>query len=532
MTLTVGPGRLEAPKAPDRSVESLPARLWPPLPAPRWLGWLGALVVTAVAAVIRFVDLGRPHAVMFDETYYAKEGLSLIRFGYERLTVEGANDIMLDSNGDWRALDIFKEAPAFVVHPPLGKWAIGAGEFLFGATPFGWRFTVALLGTLSVLMLTRIVRRMTRSDLIGVLAGLFLALDGVHITLSRIALLDMVLSFFALLAFCCLVLDRDMARKRLARLVERTPADVLSRGWGPRIGPRPWRWAAGISLGLACGVKWSGVWFIVVFGLLTVLWDIGMRRAIGVRRPIVAALVRSAPPAFVSIVGLALLAYLATWTGWFLSDNAWGRNWAASQPNSIIPGALRSLWHYHVEAYDFSVNLTADHSYESNPLSWMLQTRPVAFFYESYAAGVNGCTVSACASEVLAVGNIVVWWGGTLALIHQIWRWFAYRDWRSGAFIAGIIAGWCSWFLFLDRTIFSFYAVAFVPFVAAILAMSVGSILGPLAAASRRRLWGAIGAGAIVLLAVVAAWWWYPIWTAEVTPTPLLILRVWMPTWV
>jgi len=532
VTLTSTLGRLTPPRAPDRGVASLAERLWPPMPSPRWWGWLGAAVVTAVAGIIRFVELGRPHAVIFDETYYAKEGLSLIRFGYERLTVDGANEIILNSNGDWRTLDIFKEGAAFVVHPPVGKWAIGAGEFIFGMTPFGYRFAVALLGTLSVLMLTRIMRRMTRSDLIGVVAGLLLALDGLHITMSRTALLDMVLSFFALLAFCCLVLDRDMARKRLARMVERTPLDLLSRGMGPRLGLRPWRWAAGISLGLACGVKWSGVWFIVVFGLMTVFWDISARRAIGVRHPITATLVRSAPPAFVSIVGLAFAAYLASWTGWFLNEGAWGRMWAASQPNSWIPGSLRSLWHYHAEACQFSVNLTGDHSYQSNPLSWMLQTRPVAFYYEAFGPGVRGCTAPNCAAEVLAVGNVVVWWGGTLALIHQVWRWITRRDWRSGALLAGIIAGWLPWLLFLDRTIFSFYAVAFVPFVAAILAMSVGSVLGPMTATSRRRLWGAIGAGAIVLLAVVAAWWWYPIWTAETTPTPMLILRVWMPTWV
>jgi dolichyl-phosphate-mannose--protein O-mannosyl transferase len=95
-----------------------------------------------------------------------------------------------------------------------------------------------------------------------------------------------------------------------------------------------------------------------------------------------------------------------------------------------------------------------------------------------------------------------------------------------------MLAGWVSWWLILDRTIFSFYAVAFAPFVAIALAMSCGSILGPVKASSRRRLWGAVGAGSILLLTVIAAWWWYPIWTGEPIPQPLLVLRIWMPTWV
>ena len=77
--------------------------------------------------------------------------------------------------------------PAFVVHPPLGKWTIALGEYVFGATPFGWRIAVAILGTLSILMVARITRRLTRSNLIGTLAGFLLAphtlrLMGVYIS--------------------------------------------------------------------------------------------------------------------------------------------------------------------------------------------------------------------------------------------------------------------------------------------------------------------------------------------------------------
>ncbi len=106
--------------------------------------------------------------------------------------------------------------PGYVVHPPMGKWVIGAGEKLFGFEPFGWRFMVALLGTLSVLMLCRIGRRLFRSTLLGCLAGLLLAVDGLHFVMSRTALLDQVLMFFVLASFGCLVLDRDRVRKRLA----------------------------------------------------------------------------------------------------------------------------------------------------------------------------------------------------------------------------------------------------------------------------------------------------------------------------
>ncbi len=480
-----------------RAAATLRDRLVPPLPSRGWAGWWGPLAVALIGGILRFADLGRPRAIVFDETYYLKDALSLLRFGYERQAIDKANEIILASNGDWRTLDVFKDSAAFVVHPPFGKWTIAVGEWLFGVTPFGWRFSVALLGTLSILMIARIARRLTRSDLIGTLAGLLLALDGVHLVMSRTAVLDNVLMFWVLAAFGCLLLDRDRTRSRLTGLVDRFGLASVSTTYGPSMGWRPWRWAAGISLGLACGVKWSGIWFVAAFGILAVLWDVAARRAVGVRRPWAGMLLRDGAPAVLMIVGSAVVVYVATWFGWFRSTDAWGRNWADEQP-SLVPASLRSLWHYHGEAWNFHNNLRSPHSYQSSAFGWLVQARPTSFFYESYDRGQNGCTADKCAAEVLALGNPIIWWAGLVALLHQTWRWAARRDWRSGAVLAGVLAGWAPWLFWPDRTIFTFYTVAFVPFIAVALAMSLGSMVGPraagvdLAAAGRRVGWPAV----------------------------------------
>ena len=49
----------------------------------RWSAWGGPLLVTLVAGVLRFWHLGSPKAVIFDETYYAKDAWALINQGYE-----------------------------------------------------------------------------------------------------------------------------------------------------------------------------------------------------------------------------------------------------------------------------------------------------------------------------------------------------------------------------------------------------------------------------------------------------------------
>ena len=114
----------------------------PAIPGSPLLWWLGPLLVTLFAGYLRFDGLGTPKAVVFDETYYAKDALALLKFGWEHNTVENA-DKMLIADPD---ADIWAEGAAFVAHPPSGKWMIAIGEWLFGATPFGWRFLPALVG--------------------------------------------------------------------------------------------------------------------------------------------------------------------------------------------------------------------------------------------------------------------------------------------------------------------------------------------------------------------------------------------------
>ncbi len=186
-------------------------------------------------------------------------------------------------------------------------------------------------------MTARIARRLTRSDLIGTLAGLLLAVEGMHLVMSRSGLLDMVLAFWVLAAFGLLLIDRDRTRGRLADLVRQDGLATLSTTWGPRLGLRPWRWAAALALGLACSVKWSGLWFLAFFILMSLVWDVSTRRAIGVQRPWRATILRDAPGAGLSMVAIAVVVYLTSWTGWFVTDGGYARQWAAGQPAVARP---------------------------------------------------------------------------------------------------------------------------------------------------------------------------------------------------
>ncbi|MFB7246097.1 phospholipid carrier-dependent glycosyltransferase [Streptomyces populi] len=510
----------------------------------RWSGWVGPLLVTLLAGLLRFWNLGSPKAVIFDETYYAKDAWALFHRGYEVNWAKDANDLILQNNGHVR----IPSDAAYVVHPPVGKYVIGLGEWMFGFNPFGWRFMTALLGTLSVLLLCRIGRRLFRSTFLGCLAGLLMAVDGLHFVMSRTSLLDGVLMFFVLAAFGCLVVDRDKARARLAAAlpadengVVRPDAHIAETTW---LGWRPWRWTAGLMLGLAIGTKWNGLYVLAAFCVMAVLWDAASRRVAGARQPYLRwALWRDTIITFLATVPVALSVYLVSWTGWILSpDNGKGgyfRNWAVTDGRggnwTLLPDWLRSLWHYEHEVYKFHVGLSSPHTYQSNPWSWIVLGRPVSYFYESPLPGKDGCPASAgdkCAREVLALGTPLLWWAACLAILYVLWRWVFRRDWRAGAIACGVAAGYLPWFLYQERTIFFFYAVVFVPFLCLAVTMMIGAILGPPGSGERRRVVGAAGAGVLVLLILWNFIYFWPLYTGTAIPIDQWRSRMWLDTWV
>ena len=126
---------LSAPVEPDRAPRpGGPSRTWRQRlqPLAGRGGWLATLAVTLLAGVLRFVRLDIPFngavaGKVFDEVYYACDAQNLLRFGVEHVTLSDPDDTCVA--GSCTPTDA---GGSFVVHPPLGKWAIALGIKLFG----------------------------------------------------------------------------------------------------------------------------------------------------------------------------------------------------------------------------------------------------------------------------------------------------------------------------------------------------------------------------------------------------------------
>lgn len=458
-----------------RAVLGLPSRL--PSRVVTRNGWIATVVTTLIAAFTRLWNLGSPHEIMFDETYYVKDAYSIWHLGYEGTWAQNANASFVRGN-----FSTLSPEASFVVHPPLGKWLIAMGMEAVGpASSWGWRLAVALAGIATVFLLCRLVWRLFPSPLLVGLAGLFLAIDGVGITESRIGLLDGFIGFFALAAVYCIVRDRQSQRERIARLLEGTAAGALA----PKAGWRPWMISAGVLLGCACSVKWSGLYLLATIGIMTVIWDGTALRAVKAKVWKLETLVSRGWGNFMRLVPVAGVTYLLTWFGWFMNPSAYKHGWAAAERaagrGSWLPDSIADFIEYHRAIYEFHVGLSTPHSYMAKPSGWLLQMRPTSFYWQSndtLGADAYQCDTRNCVRAITSIGNIPIWWAAFVAVFVVVAYVALKRDWRGWVVLAGYIGLYLPWFMYWDRTIFTFYTVAFVPFVVLALTVALGWGIG------------------------------------------------------
>jgi dolichyl-phosphate-mannose--protein O-mannosyl transferase len=282
-----------------------------------------------------------------------------------------------------------------------------------------------------------------------------------------------------------------------------------------------------IALGLATATKWSGVYYAVAFVALMLVWDYQRRIEQCYKDRPFANWLKSDLLPTLAMPLILISVYFATWIGWFRSTDGWNRNWAATNAGqSRLPDALVSLLHYHRDMLSFHTHLVTPHSYSANPWGWPLMIRPTSFFYETQAT----CGTNSCSQEVIPLGNPLIWWGGVIALGFILW--LAIRKQMSAALpiVVAFAAGWMPWLFFTHRTVFTFYAVVFIPYTAMALAISLNYLNSRLTSTRPLHMrWPAL---TFMITALVLTAFFYPILTGMSISYDAWHLRMWLPSWI
>lgn len=417
------------------------------------------ILISIVAFLLRVINLGNPKGFVFDEVYYVNGAQDLLKYGVE---VDGLK-------------------PEFVVHPPVGKWCIALGIKIFGDNEFGWRIMAAIAGTLIILIAARLAHELFYSPFLTAITAALLACDGLLLVHSRTALLDLFLTLFIL---------------------------VAAYFWF-----RQQFWYASLFFGLALATKWSALYFIALFGLVTLLRLLRQENIKDLPRTMTMRILQF------SVIPIAI--YITSWIGWFVSERGWDRT-HSSNP-------LTSLLYYHKQMLDFHTSLVEKHAYQANPWSWLIMGRPTSFFFET----PKGCGGSSCAQEVLALGTPVLWWSATIAVavLMGFWMWQFYHrvvDNKLTFILLGIIAGYLPWFFFQKRTVFSFYAIVFEPFLILAIIYCAKIFIGRSKNPANAQVI-ILGFVAVVFLNFI---YFLPLYLGEITTYAQWHMRMWFPSWI
>ncbi len=488
--------------------------------------WLAPALVTIVAGVLRLFDVGTPHALVFDETYYVKDSWSQWVLGYPSVWPENADASFVA--GD---TDIFTGVGSYVVHPPLGRILIGAGMALLGPdSATGWRLSAVVFGTATVLLVYLLAHNLTRSITFATVASGLIAIDGLSIVLSRTSLLDVFLTFFVVLAFWFVALDHKRTGDRLDAAMDELPG--TTHNWGPLLWDRPWLLAAGAAAGAATAVKWSGLYLIAAIGIYVVVTDALARRRVGiVQWPMDA--VRQGLISFVLIVPVSLVVYLTSWSGWLFTTGGYMRSSEALGTGllSFLPVPLQNLWAYHESMYGFHVGLVTPHSYASPAWQWPLLIRPTSMYWHQDDFGVNGCALpNGCTEAISSNANPLIWWAGIAASVYLLVRFVLVRDWRHALVLTGLGATYLPWLLYPERTIFQFYTVAMVPFLVLAVAFALQDAVRGVWRLSRAH--AQVIAVVFLVVCIGISAFWYPVWAGLPVSYEFWRLHNWLPSWI
>jgi dolichyl-phosphate-mannose-protein mannosyltransferase len=475
---------------------------------------LTPLAITGIAGFLRFWRLGTPHSIVpLDETYYAPNSLGYLCHG---------TDMSFVANAPHNCSGL---EPVFAVHPPVGKILIAAGIKIFGYRPFGWRFFPALAGTLIVLLVYLIGRRLWPGRRWpAAAASILVASDGLLFVQSRLAMLDIFLTFFIVLGVWLMLEDRARAP-----------------GWK---GPRWWRLGAGVAFGLAIASKWAAIPMLPVVGAVALAWDAvrmsDERDAEAARqlaegfdggpiahdtRPFRRTIwfqMLAIPATFLLI---PVVVYVASYTPWFLSSKKYvpPRCYVTTTVNGVarsVPKTGLAYWlcyqreisdyHQHLQALDAKGNPI--HPYMSRPWSWPWISRPASHYNVRYCSPSH--TPEPCKpgetvydAEILGLPNPVIWWMGFFIALPVCIFWMIFKRDDVAALLVVLFAPLVlPWFIY-SRPLFLFYMTPAV----ILLALMVTHLM---VLWKWRRL-----AVAFVALAVLSFAYFYPVLAAY--PLPL-----------
>lgn len=341
----------------------------------------------------RFLFYGHPDEVVFDEVHFGKFISAYYTHEYY-----------------------------FDIHPPLGKLMIAGFGKLFDFNPeFSFpeighqfpdggykalRFLPTFASALLPLVFFFLAIELGLSRKSATLVALLIALENGILSQTRYILLDAFLLLFGCLTLLLYFCYRNHRRWHYLVL-------------------------AGVFGGLAISIKWTGLTFLALPGLLEIYDAVRKRN------------VSNLAPGALFIAALPLVIYFSVFSLHFSLLGKSGSGDAFMTPEfrktlqgsefendpSVKPAsAIGKFIELNQEMYRSNQRLTATHPYSSQWYSWPFMLRPIFYWVHDHA-------------RIYFLGNPAIWWGSTAALVMALGLWMA-GEIRNKRLLAILLLGY------------------------------------------------------------------------------------------
>lgn len=403
-------------------------------------------------------------------------------------------------------------------HPPLGKLIIALGIMIFGMCPFGWRIAGTVVGILMIPAIYIFAKRFFRYSWLALITCVLFTFDFMHFAQTRIATIDVYVTFFIILMYYFMFKYRCMSfydtplRKTLVPLA-----------------------LSGICMGLGIASKWTGIYagagLAVIFFVSLARRYNEYRYALktpegetnGIKHKDVINnfkpyAVKTVLWCCVFFVLVPAVIYCCSYIPYMLTPSGNGLKTVVENANSMLT--------YHAKTV-----LGSEHPYSSRWYQWPIMYRPIWFYSGTFSDTLN--------EGISSFGNPAVWWMGIPAFLYMLYLSAVKRD-RKAMFLAvGYLAQFVPW-IPISRLTFIYHYFPCVPFVTLMLGYSIymiyesaGTEKTSVKAINAQKHNVMYGAFAYALIAVILFAMFYPVLSGyPCSPSYASAWLKWFKSWV
>lgn len=388
-------------------------------------------------------------------------------------------------------------------HPPLGKIIMSAGIALFGMTPFGWRIMGTLLGILMLPLIYLMGRSISRNRLLAGFACLLFAFDFMHFVQTRIATIDVFVTFFIILMYYFMYRYCEMSFYDTPLAKTFLPLGIC-----------------GIAMGLGVASKWTGVYAGIGLAILFFAkmyrhyreYQYAKELPSGISNGIShKKIINTFTPCLRKTILFCIVFFVAVPAVIYLLSYIPFR--------SRQTGLFAKMWDNQNLMLNYHSTLTATHPYSSHWYEWPAMIRPI-FYY----SGIIGDSLR---QGISAFGNPLVWWTGIPAFLYMIYLTVKNKDRTAAMLCISYLVQFLPWSL-VSRAAFIYHYFPSVPFVVLMIMYAAVQMKKHM---QSRRFYIALGlyaAGAVGLFLL-----FYPVLSGQTVEISFVdkYLR-WMDSWV